>query len=180
MISPRIPCSIYLRRSPDPRKHEIDRAIGQAGQGHLIYPPDNASRAERLTVAMRVLREGKMLYITPDVPRRYGQGVPVRLLGRTVYFPTGMIIMSMRTGAPVVPITWHHEDGIYHIHCHEPMTFSERGDRQAQAVAGMQKWTELMDACLRAQPELWWNWLDKRWTQIVRGDGHYGIGSLFD
>ncbi len=167
-LSDRIPCSIYLRRSRDPRKHEIDKAIGRAGGGHLVYPPAHATRSERLGVAMRILRQGRVLYITPDVPRKPDQGVPVRILGRLVHFPTGAVIMAMRTGVPIVPVVWHHHGGLYRIRCHEPMEFTGRGDRKRRAAAGMRKFAELMDNCLRQYPEMWWNWLDKRWTAIIR------------
>lgn len=168
VVSTRIPCSIYLRRSPDPRKHEINKAIGQAGSGHLVYPPADAARGQRLAVAMRVLREGRMLFMTPDLPRKPSEGVPVNILGRKVYFPTGMIIMAMRTGAPIVPAMWHREDGVYRVRCFEPMTFDGRGDRRRRAAAGVRKFAELMDQFLRRHPDMWWNWLDKRWTAIIR------------
>jgi len=171
VLSERIPCSIYLRRSPDPRKHRINQAVGRAAGGHLVYPPAGAPRFERLAVAMRTLREGKMLYITPDLPRKPDQGVPVSIFGRTVYFPTGVAIMAMRTGAPIVIVLWRHQDGLYDVHCHEPMNLSARGDRGRRAAVAMSRFAKLMDECLREQPEIWWNWLDKRWTRIIRNKG---------
>ena len=168
VVSTRIPCSIYLRRSPDPRKHEINKAIGQAGSGHLVYPPADAARGQRLAVAMQILREGRMLFMTPDLPRKPSEGVAVSILRRRVYFPTGMIIMAMRTGAPIVPALWHRQNGLYHIRCFEPMTFHGRGDRRRRAAAGVRKFAELMDQFLRRHPDMWWNWLDKRWTAIIR------------
>jgi lauroyl/myristoyl acyltransferase len=169
ILSDRIPCSIYLRRSREHRKHRINEAIGTAGGGHLVYPPENATRLERLTAAIRVLREGRMLFITPDLPRKADEGVPVRILGRDVHFPTGVAIMAMRTKAPIVALDWHCREGVYNVRCHEPMDLSGRGDRQRRAAAAIRRFAELMDECLRRQPEMWWNWLDKRWTKIIRG-----------
>jgi len=168
VLSDRIPCSIYLRRSKDPRKHDLDRAIGEAGGGHLVHPPANATRQQRLTVAMDVLRAGRMLYGPPYLPRKPEHGIPVRILGRDVHFPAGVVIMAMRTGAPIVPVDWHYRDGRYHVRCHEPMDFRGRGDRQHRAAAGIRKFAQLMDECLHLHPEMWWNWLDKRWTAIIR------------
>jgi hypothetical protein len=48
------------------------------------------------------------------------------------------------------------------------MSLSARGDRENRAAAVMGRFAELMDRCLREQPETWWNWLDKRWTRIIR------------
>ena len=171
VLSERILCSIYLRRSTDPRKHAINAAIGRAGGGHLVHPPAGATRFERLAVAIRVLREGRTLFITPDLPRKPDQGVPVTILNRTVHFPTGVPIMAMRTGAPIVIVLWCYRDGLYHVRCHEPMDFSARGKRQHRATAAVRKFAGLMDECIRQQPEMWWNWLDKRWTRIIRNKG---------
>jgi len=169
VVSPRIPCSIYLRRNKDPRKMRITEAVGLAGGGHLVYPPDGATRSQRLQVAIDVLRQGRMLFITPDTPRKPDQGVPVTIFGRKVYFPTGPFVMSMRTRSPVVPVVWHWNDGAYHVRCGEPIELTRSGRIREQSEAAAEKWARSVDAFLREHPEMWWNWLDKRWTQILRG-----------
>ena len=120
-----------------------------------------------------------MLYLTKDLIRKPNKGVPVTLLGRTVYWPTGAPVMAMRTGAPIVVTTWHYEDGLYHIHFHEPMDLSGRGDRQRRAAASVERFAEISDQAIRRQPEIWWNWLDKRWTWLLRGqlyvDGEWAL-----
>ncbi len=168
IISPRIPCSIYLRRNKDPRKMRINEAIGLAGKGHLVYPPKGATRAERLQVAIDVLRRGRMLFITPDTPRKAHQGIPVTILGRTVYFPTGVFVMSMRTGSPVVPTVWHWDNGAYHIRYGQPFEPTRGGRIKQQVESATRKWAQSVDAFLHEHPEMWWNWLDKRWTRIIR------------
>jgi len=168
IVTPRIPCSIYLRHNKDRRKMRITEAIGIAGNGHLVYPPAGATKDQRLRVALDVLREGRMLFITPDTPRKPHQGVPVTIFGRTVHFPTGVFVMSMRTGAPVVPTVWHWHDGAYHIRYGQPFEFSRRGRVRQQTGAAVRKWAQSVDAFLREYPEMWWNWLDKRWTRILR------------
>jgi len=168
IVSPRIPCSIYLRRNKDPRKMRINEAIGLAGRGHLVYPPAGSGKAQRLQVAIDVLRQGRMLFITPDTPRKPHQGVPVTIFGRTVHFPTGVFVMSLRTRAPVVPTFWHWQDGAYHIRYGQPIELSRGGGLRTQAEAATQKWARSVDAFFHEHPEMWWNWLDKRWTQILR------------
>jgi len=168
IVTPRIPCSIYMRRNKDPRKMRINEAIGLAGKGHLVYPPAGASRSERLRVAIDVLRQGRLMFITPDTPRKNGDGVAVTIFGRQVYFPTGVFIMSLRTGAPVVPTVWHWDGWAYRIRYGQPIELARGGGLKKQAQAAMQKWAKSVDACLHEHPEMWWNWLDKRWTRILR------------
>jgi len=169
IVTPHIPCSIYLRRNKDPRKMRINEAIGLAGDGHLVYPPAGASRAQRLQLAIDVLRQGRMLFITPDTPRKPDQGVAVTIMGKTVHFPTGVFVMSMRTGAPVVPIVWHRQAGVYHIRYGEPIELARGGDVKHKTAAAMRRWAQSVDDFLHEHPAMWWNWLDKRWTRILRG-----------
>lgn len=141
--------------------------MGQAGGGHLVFPPASASPTERLNVALRVLRDKRALYITPDLPRKAEEGVPVTLWDRVVHFPIGVMIMAMRTGAPVVFSTWFYREGLYHVQFTEPHVLMRRAGRQQEAHKGMLAFASIMDRHLRSYPDMWWNWLDKRWTRIV-------------
>ena len=170
IVSSRIPCSIYLRRNMDPGKMRITEAVGLAGNGHLVAPPPGATKTQRLKVALDVLRQGKLLFVTPDTPRKPGEGIRVSIFGRTAYFPTGVFVMSLRTGAPVVPVTGHWEGGIYHLRYGEPIELARGGRIKQQAAAATCHWAVTVDAFLHEHPEMWWNWLDKRWTQIIRRD----------
>ena len=75
--------------------------------------------------------------------------------------------MSLRTGAPVVPTWWYWKDGVYHIRYSEPIEVLRGGGLRAKARVAMQQWGADVDAFLREHPEMWWNWLDKRWTNII-------------
>jgi len=172
IVSQRIPCVIYLRNNKDPKKMRITETIARAGGGELVYAPHNKSKAERLRVAINVLRQGRMLFLTPDTPKRSDSGVPVEIFGKRAYFPRGVFVMSLRTGAPVVPVWWHWADGAYHITYSEPIEIKRGGrlaEKEAQAV---QTWAGDVDAFLRKHPEIWWNWLDKRWTKILNNSNH--------
>lgn len=171
IVTSRIPCVIYLRRNKDRRKMQINQVIGDAGDGELVYPPEGASKAQRLQVAVDVLRSGKTLFICADTPRHAYEGIPVSIFGRTAYFPTGVFVMSLRTGAPVVPVSWHWRAGQYHIRYDEPIELPRGGALQQKAEAATRKWAQSVDAYLHRYPEMWWNWLDKRWTRIIR-NGH--------
>jgi lauroyl/myristoyl acyltransferase len=170
VVSSRIPCSVYSRRNTDPRKRRINEEVARAGDGEIVIPPEGASKAQRLNVAISVLRQGKMLFVTPDTPRKPHQGVPVTILGRRAYFPAGVFIMAARTGAPVVPVFWHWEDGTYHIRYSEPMEIARKGRIGEQTEAATKAWADSVDIFLRKHPAMWWNWLDKRWTSILRNN----------
>jgi len=172
IVSPRIPCAIYLRRGKDPRKASLNEAIGLAGKGELISPPPGATKPQRLQVAIDILRKGKLLFIAADTPRKSHEGAAVEIFGRTTYFPTGIFVMSLRTGAPVVPVWWHWEDGVYRIRYDEPIMLQRGRNLRGQAADAVQAWGRKVDAFFHEHPDMWWNWLDKRWTRIVRGQGY--------
>ncbi len=53
------------------------------GKYQLIYPPEGATKAQRLQVAINVLRQGKLFFICADTPRKLRDGVSVTIYGRT-------------------------------------------------------------------------------------------------
>jgi len=169
VISTRLPCAVYSRRNKDSRKVAIMEAIAKAEEVEVIYRPESSNRDEKLQPVIDVLRQGKMLFITPDTPRKQHEGVAVSILGKTAYFPAGAFVMSMRTGSPVVPVWWRWEQDCCKIHFSEPIELSRGGGRiRDKAEEGMKQWSCQLDTFIRAYPEMWWNWLDKRWTHIIR------------
>ncbi len=81
IVTPRIPCAIYLRRNKDPHKMDLNQAIGNAGDGELIYPPEGATKTQRLQVAIDILRQRKMLFICADTLEDHESGDHLCLLG---------------------------------------------------------------------------------------------------
>ena len=109
-----------------------------------------------------------MLFVTPDTPRKPYQGVAVTIFGQRAYFPVGVFVMAARTGAPIVPVFWHWQGETYHIHYAEPMEITRNGRIGEQTEAATKAWADSVDVFLREHPAMWWNWLDKRWTSILR------------
>jgi lauroyl/myristoyl acyltransferase len=163
-----IPCWVYSRRSKDSRKHHINRSLIETGGAHVVAPSENATRAQRLQVAIDVLRKGQCLYVTPDTPRKADAGVAVKIFGKTAYFPTGVQIMAMRTGAPIIPAWWRWDGKQYRIWYSEPIELARGGNLRTKSELAMQAWAKDVDVFLHEHPEMWWNWLDKRWTRILR------------
>ncbi len=176
-VGARLPCRTFMRRAKDPRKWRLNSSALEAGEGHFVFPPEDAADTDRLKVAMEVVRSGKVLYITPDFPRMPGKGTPVSFLGRTAYFRPGAFVMGLRAGAPVVPVFWHWEGGAYRVRVGEPYELDRSRGVQEQAEAATRKWAADVDAFVREHPAMWWNWLDKRWTQILRGQGAFAPGN---
>lgn len=168
IISSKIPCVIYLRHNKDSKKMDITKAIAESNNQEIIFPPNEGAKSQRLQVAIDALRQGKAMFLTSDTPKKPHEGVPVQIFGKTAHFPAGVFVMSLRTGAPVVPTWWYWKDDSYHIRFTEPIELERGGGLQAKAADAVQLWGKDVDAFLREHPDMWWNWLDKRWAKILR------------
>jgi len=58
---------------------------------------------------------------------------------------------------------------VYHIRYGEPIELARGGDVKHKTAAAMRRWAQSVDDFLHEHPAMWWNWLDKRWTRILRG-----------
>jgi lauroyl/myristoyl acyltransferase len=170
----RHPIAALIRESKDPLRQAIkDRWYEATGMEIVLRARRSSLLADTLAY-LRVLRAGKVLAITPDLPMRRDQGVPVRMFGRQVILPSGMIALSIRSGAPVVSCwgEWRRDrcgrPVDVCVRFDEPMRFPPAKDREAIQRAGMQAWGSRCQEDLRKSPENWMFWLDKNWTRVLR------------
>jgi predicted LPLAT superfamily acyltransferase len=70
----------------------------------------------------------------------------------------------------VVPAWWYWDrrEQVYRSYFTEPYELTRGGRLRDKAEAAMRDWASQVDRFIRAHPEMWWNWLDKRWTRIIR------------
>src|SRR5262249_41978207 len=123
---------------------------------------------------LRVLRSGQILAVTPDVIYPEGKGVAVEMFGRSVVLSPGLVVLAMRSGAPIVCVwgEWvtgksRSEDRMRAIF-DEPIEVAKTGDRDAVIRETLQRWCRRCEEHLRRQPQNWMFWLDKRWTKALR------------
>jgi lauroyl/myristoyl acyltransferase len=173
-ITREFPVTALARKSPEPEYEAMKRRWYEAIGVELVYRPPkndpNGALAE-ITTAVRALRKNRLLALTPDLPQKPGTGVPVTLFKRRVELPAGPFFLATRTGAPLLPAFFHHEDGRYRLWAHPPLeipTLVDPNDADARnaAIAGAaQEWAALFEAFLREHPDMWQFWLDKRWVK---------------
>jgi predicted LPLAT superfamily acyltransferase len=173
-LARRYPIVALVRESNDPRRDAVKRRWYEAaGIEIVLRSRRHASKLAEALDFLWVLRDNKVLAITPDVLGPPELGVPVELLGRTVNLPPGMIALAMGLGCPVIYSwpEWSSATGLDRltVRLDEPRTYSKRGDRTATLARGMQDWATCFDAFLRREPEAWLFWLDKRWSRHWRG-----------
>ncbi len=177
-LNAEFPLTVYLRHSRDPHRLAAKQRWYQAsGVSWISEPPHASGPLGRLGRMAAALRTGGTLFITPDLPQKRGEGVPVTLFGRQVHLPPGAAILAERTGAPLILLTATPAAGGQQLVASDPFTddVASRGrrDRRALIVARMQCFAQAFECWARAHPQLWYLWGDKRWTRVFRDDPRF-------
>jgi lauroyl/myristoyl acyltransferase len=174
----KLPVTVLVRRSADPRYEALKSrwyaALGLEVVHRPWRSPDDGGLAE-MTAAVRALRANRVLALTPDLVRRPGTGVNVRLFGRDVELPAGAFYLAVRVGAPLLCSFFHEERGRYLARTDEPMAIEPRGDRDRDVAALAQEWTGRFERFARAHPDMWQFWLDKRWRRWLTAGPPRGV-----
>jgi KDO2-lipid IV(A) lauroyltransferase len=124
----------------------VNRARGGAG---LQLIRTDASRG-----IFRVLREGKVLGILADRAVT-GVGERVEFFGRPALLPTAAVVLSLRTGAPLVPAFAGRENGVLTASFEPPLEIPNTGDREADVREGVQRFARVLERYVRRAPERW-------------------------
>ncbi len=101
------------------------------------------------------LRQGNILAIIGERIYTSEFGVEVCLCGKPVMIPTGAYRLSIRTGAPIVPVLgYKDEQELFHIEINDPIHPSGRkGRKEIKRMAD--EWVQVFENNLKAHPEQW-------------------------
>jgi phosphatidylinositol dimannoside acyltransferase len=127
-------------------QRSVNRARGGAGL-QLI-------RTDSSLGIFRVLREGKVLGILADRAVT-GVGARVEFFGRQALLPTAAVVLSMRTGAPLLPSFAGRSDGVLTATFEPPLELRRTGDRDADVLEGVQRFARVLERYVRNAPEQW-------------------------
>lgn len=135
--------------------------------GMTITPREGA-----LLTLFKALKEGSRVALLMDQNTRLSEGgVFVRFFGRPVTQSKAASLLSIRTGAPILPVFCLAEpDGSYRAYA-GPLLKPAEADGQAgldQAVASA------IEAEIRAHPEQWL-WMYRRWKYVPPGEAADGF-----
>jgi KDO2-lipid IV(A) lauroyltransferase len=120
----------------------------------------------------RTLRQGGRVGILIDQRPRKSEGLEVPFFGQPTATVDVLARLSLRTGAPVVPIFGHPEPGgRYRVVLREPIYPPDlagdpdaAGDEEAAVVALTARYMAVVEAEIRRDPASWL-WLHERWKR---------------
>jgi KDO2-lipid IV(A) lauroyltransferase len=169
MVRAGYPFHMVLR---DPAPEPIARLFRffrqEAGQQWISTTP--AAQCQR--EILRGLRHNQIICIITDEYKRHG-GVPVEFFGHPVPTAAGPALLSLRTGAVLLPLfVVRQPDDTHAVKIDPPLDYVPTGDRDADVRNLTALFTGRIEHYIRSYPDHWW-WLNRRWKGISRGDKHY-------
>jgi len=119
--------------------------------------PSSERPVEFAVSTFNALRAGELVAFQGDRdPDR--KGVRVEFFGRRAYFPTGPVILAMKTGAPLVPaFTIMGEDGLYYPVAEPEVELANTGDFEKDVEENVSKVAKIIEKYVRKYPGQWFN-----------------------
>jgi lauroyl/myristoyl acyltransferase len=170
----RHPVAALVRESKSADHDAVKRRWYEALGLEIVHRARGSSLVADVVAMLRVLRNGRVLAVTPDVLLPEDKGTHVRFFGREVCLSPGVVVLAQRSGAPLVTAQLEWDDGPgsrlgrVRIRFSPPLELPAAGDREQAARLGLQLWCAETEEYLRRRPENWLFWLDKRWTRALR------------
>jgi lauroyl/myristoyl acyltransferase len=125
---------------------------------------------------LTALRRNEVVALVCDLPKE-GRNILVDLAGQSALVPAGPALLSLRAGAPVVPIVCRRmPDNRYDLEIQAPVEFTPSGDSERDVPRLAQAIMDRFDALLRSTPEQWYLF-SPMWTRGTAGQAPLGAVS---
>jgi KDO2-lipid IV(A) lauroyltransferase len=159
-----LPISVIAR--PIKKNRWVDRMVGaiREGAGLDVIPTAKASRR-----VLQALAQNRMVGILIDQRAKRSEGIWVDFFGRKAPTTPALAVLSMRTGAPIVPVFMIRED--HHRHClliKDPLRLAETGDVKKDVETNTRIVNETLEKMIRQYPDQWF-WVHRRWERKRKG-----------
>jgi lauroyl/myristoyl acyltransferase len=134
-----------------------------------VLRPSRASAIKDAVAYLNVLKRGKLLAVTLDHLAAPGQGIETRIFGRAASLQGGAFALAISAKAPMIRVStqWQPDASLLLVFDRAPLTL-DTSDRYAAMRDGVQDWCLWFEEKLRANPENWLFWLDRRWSHFFR------------
>jgi KDO2-lipid IV(A) lauroyltransferase len=126
--------------------------------GLKILPNINTSKD-----IMRCLKEDNIIAILADQREKRSRGVFVELFGEKVPTSKGIVMISMKTGAPVVPFYLVRKGFLrYTLVCGKQIEIERKGNIEELIHKNTRKINAFLETIILKHPEEWF-WVHRRW-----------------
>ena len=136
--------------------------VYQSRVGQRFFSPKPATASVKKS--LNCLHRNEILYLIADEQQRRG-GLPVPFFGQKAFTPSGPAILSLKTGAPILPMFVLRENGIERtLFIGNPIEIERTLDEHKDIERLTAKFTKVIEEMVRQYPSQW-VWLNRRWKQ---------------
>jgi KDO2-lipid IV(A) lauroyltransferase len=149
-----------LRKDPKgPLLTRFYRKLEKIYGGRFIYVEPWRECLHRMIIC---LRNNEIVCFVPDENKRHG-GVKVDFFGQKASTAIGPAVLSLRTGAPIVPVFIIRERDDTHTIVFEPeMHLELSGDQDKDVYLITSTFTRIIESYVKRYPSQW-QWISNRW-----------------
>ncbi len=146
----------------------FDKVRIELGQKWISTTPFKACQKKMLSC----LRKNQVICLIADEYKRHG-GVEVDFFGHKTPTAVGPAVLSLRTGAALVPLFIVRQKDNTHKIIIEPALQCNLSGNQSEDIRTITSaFTKRIEFYIREYPDQWL-WTNRRWKGLSRGDKHY-------
>jgi KDO2-lipid IV(A) lauroyltransferase len=138
----------------------LDKLVREARSRYGVEPIPTHKGAMRKIYW--TLRQGHCVGLLLDQSADWYDGVFVDFFGRGTFTNSGMALLALKSGAPVVPLFLVREANGFHAIFGPELPLIKTGDHTKDIEANTQQYNWLIEAYARMYPEQWF-WVHRRW-----------------
>lgn len=132
----------------------------QKRMGQNPFPVKPVSTS--LKKSLNALHRNEILYLIADEQQR-DSGIPVRFFNQIAYTPAGPALLSLKTGAPILPIFILRRERVPHtLYIGPPVKIERTGEMRKDLERLTMAFTKVIEERIREDPTQW-PWLNRRW-----------------
>ncbi|MFQ5831063.1 MAG: lysophospholipid acyltransferase family protein [Candidatus Methylomirabilia bacterium] len=151
------PLSVIVRPMDSPVLNRIVTRIRKRSGVEVI------NKRQALPAMLEALRRQRMVGILLDQNTTRREGVFVPFFGRPASTSKSLALLTLRSGAPVVPVFIHREpDGAHRVIIEPEVRLSPTGDREKDIVAYTEGFSHIVEGAISRWPAQWL-WMHGRW-----------------
>ena len=168
IVGHRHPVTMLVRQAPTAERAARKARWYSALGVDTLLRPVQASTIRDAVAYLKIFKAGKVLLITPDLLVDPDEGVEVSIFGRSARLKSGAFSLAVTANAPMVRLSpaWQSDSSV--LLSFERAPLPDHGDRDAAIRMCAQDWCRWFERELRANPEIWLFWFDKRWSRFLR------------